>query len=34
MVDADYELLSGGGQPARAQLARARSEAKPVADQP
>jgi GDPmannose 4,6-dehydratase len=34
MVDADYELLSGGGQAARAQLARARSEAKPSAAQP
>jgi GDPmannose 4,6-dehydratase len=34
MVDADYELLSGGGQGARAQLARARSEAKPSAAQP
>ena len=34
MVDADYQLLSGGGQPARAQLARARSEAKPSAAQP
>jgi GDPmannose 4,6-dehydratase len=32
MVDADHELLSGGGQPARAQLGRARSEAKPAAD--
>ena len=34
MVDADYQLLSGGGQLARAQAARARSEAKPVADHP
>ena len=34
MVDADYQLLSGGGQSARAQVARARSEAKPVADHP
>jgi GDPmannose 4,6-dehydratase len=34
MVDADYRLLSGGGQPAQAQLASARSEAKPVSDQP
>jgi GDPmannose 4,6-dehydratase len=33
MVDSDCELLSGGGQPARAQLARARSEARPAADQ-
>ncbi len=33
MVDADYELLSEGGQAARAQLGRARSEAKPAADQ-
>jgi GDPmannose 4,6-dehydratase len=33
MVDADYQLLSGGDQPAPPQLARARSEAKPVADQ-
>ena len=32
MVDADYELLSGGGQAARAQLARTRSEAKAGAD--
>ena len=32
MVDADYELLSGGGQAARAQLGRARSEAKAGAD--
>jgi GDPmannose 4,6-dehydratase len=32
MVDADHELLSGGGQPAGAQLGRARSEAKPAAD--
>ena len=29
MVDADYELLSRGGHAARAQLGRARSEAKP-----
>jgi GDPmannose 4,6-dehydratase len=28
MVDADYELLTGGGQAARAQLARLRSEAR------
>ena len=34
MVDADHQLLSGGGQPAATQLARARSEPKPVADQP
>jgi GDPmannose 4,6-dehydratase len=34
MVDADYRLLSGGGQPAQAQLAVAQSEAKPVSDQP
>ena len=34
MVDADYQLLTGGGQLAAARLARARSEAKPVADQP
>jgi GDPmannose 4,6-dehydratase len=34
MVDADFELLSGGGEAARAQLARARSEAKPPAAQP
>ncbi len=34
MVDADYQLLSGGGQLARAQAAQARSEAKPVADHP
>jgi GDPmannose 4,6-dehydratase len=34
MVDADYQLLSGGGQIAPAQLARAHSEAKPGADQP
>jgi GDPmannose 4,6-dehydratase len=34
MVEADYRLLNGGEQPARAQLARARSEAKPLADQP
>jgi GDPmannose 4,6-dehydratase len=34
MVDADYELLSGGGQAARAQLARAHSEATPPAAQP
>jgi GDPmannose 4,6-dehydratase len=34
MVDADYALLSGGGQLARAQLARAQSEAKPVVDHP
>jgi GDPmannose 4,6-dehydratase len=32
MVDADYELLSRGGQPARAQLGRVGSEAKPGAD--
>jgi GDPmannose 4,6-dehydratase len=29
MVDADYELLSGGPRTARAQLGRMRSEAKP-----
>jgi GDPmannose 4,6-dehydratase len=29
MVDADYKMLSGGGQAARAQLSRTRSEAKP-----
>ncbi len=34
MVDADYQLLGGGGQPARAEVARPRSEAKPVADHP
>ena len=34
MVDADHQLLSSGGQRARAQLARAQSEAKPVADEP
>jgi GDPmannose 4,6-dehydratase len=34
MVDADYQLLTERGQPPTAQLARARSEAKPVADQP
>jgi GDPmannose 4,6-dehydratase len=34
MVDADYEMLSGGGQPAGAHLARARSPAKPISDQP
>jgi GDPmannose 4,6-dehydratase len=33
MVDADFELLSGGGEATRAQLARARSEAKPPAAQ-
>jgi GDPmannose 4,6-dehydratase len=33
MVDADYELLSGGGQAARAQLARVRSEARAGGDQ-
>jgi GDPmannose 4,6-dehydratase len=33
MVDADYELLSGGGQAARAQLARTRSEARAGTDQ-
>ena len=33
MVDADYRLLSAGGQRARAERARAQSEAKPVADQ-
>jgi GDPmannose 4,6-dehydratase len=32
MVDADYELLSGGGQAARAQLGRVRSETRPAAD--
>jgi GDPmannose 4,6-dehydratase len=32
MVDADHELLSGGGQTARAELARTRSEAKAGAD--
>jgi GDPmannose 4,6-dehydratase len=32
MVDADYERLSGGGEAARAQLARTRSEAKAGAD--
>jgi GDPmannose 4,6-dehydratase len=34
MVDADYELLDRGGQPARAQLARARAEARAGAEQP
>ena len=34
MVDADHELLSEGGHAARAQVARARSEAKPSAAQP
>jgi GDPmannose 4,6-dehydratase len=34
MVDADYTLLREGGQPARAQAGRARSEAKPSAAQP
>ncbi|HEY1516788.1 MAG TPA: GDP-mannose 4,6-dehydratase [Solirubrobacteraceae bacterium] len=34
MVDSDFELLSGGGQRTRAQLARARSEARPSVDQP
>jgi GDPmannose 4,6-dehydratase len=34
MVDADYQLLSGRGHPAATRLARARSEPKPVADQP
>ena len=34
MVDADCQLLSAGGQSARAQVARAQSEAKPVADHP
>jgi GDPmannose 4,6-dehydratase len=29
MVDADYKMLSGGGQAAKAQLSRTRSEAKP-----
>jgi GDPmannose 4,6-dehydratase len=33
MVDCDYELLSGGGQAAMAQLARTRSEARAGADQ-
>jgi GDPmannose 4,6-dehydratase len=33
MVDADYELLTGGGQTARAQLARTRSEARAGSDQ-
>jgi GDPmannose 4,6-dehydratase len=33
MVDADYELLSQGGQVARAQLGQARSEVRPGADQ-
>jgi GDPmannose 4,6-dehydratase len=33
MVDADYELLSRGGRLAGAQVARARSEAKPTVDQ-
>jgi GDPmannose 4,6-dehydratase len=33
MVDSDYELLSGGGPAARAQLARAQSEVRPAADQ-
>jgi len=32
MVDADYDRLSSGGQAARAQLGRARSEAKPGAE--